>query len=91
MRHASYLASPGHVGLVNASSLVQTQVPPEEERTEAYAISKNYRSCTRKLTLTAIIYAIVKNVVSPALTSVTNLEPFRSLGCELSVLKDWGI
>jgi hypothetical protein len=34
------------------------------------------------LTLTAMIYAIVKNVVSPARISVRNLEPFRSLGCE---------
>ena len=34
-----------------------------------------------ELTLTAIMYAIVKNVVNPARISVKNFEPFRSFGC----------
>ena len=38
------------------------------------------------LTFTAMIYAIVKNVVSPARISVRNLEPFRSFGCEVQAM-----
>jgi hypothetical protein len=45
---------------------VQTQVPPVLAVIEA---------------LTEMIYAIAKNVASPALTSVKNLEPFLSNLC----------
>lgn len=36
-------------------------------------------------TFTAIIYAMVKKVASPALISVRNLDPLRSFACQGSV------
>jgi hypothetical protein len=41
-------------------------------------------------TLTAMMYAIVKNVVSPARISVMNFEPFRSFGWDHQSMSNSG-
>jgi hypothetical protein len=78
-----YATSVAHVG---STVLVQIQVPPLCVKIDDYKISTRIVMGMRIQTLTAIIYAIVKNVVNPARISVRNLEPFRSFGCEGSVM-----
>jgi hypothetical protein len=83
IKQVLYAISVAHVG---STISVQTQVPPLWVKIDDYMIRAKTEMGLLVHTLTAIIYAIVKNVVSPARISVKNLEPFRSLGCDGSVM-----
>lgn len=70
--------------MVSQSALLsrsQTQLPPVCERMMACLVSKSLGGRKATLTLTAMMYAMVANVVAPARISRRNDESGISLGC----------